>query len=98
MSENYKLSDWDQYEIINACDSFDELRTALETIGFIKSRNPNLNKDENGGMINKSVILALDQLMAEINSGLGFFEIHWNYLTRTYGIRQQAMYIYRYKS
>lgn len=79
------MTDLDKYELINSCESIQELEEAILLIA-----------DENG------IIMGRSKPFNAINlSGYVFGVVTGilppNYLVRSYGIRQQALYLSYYK-
>ena len=97
--ENLKmpLSELDKYELINKTKTWDDLTEALIKIGSVKSSNPKLNDNADGTARDvEKWIKRLKYFNDAATSGADFMYIDWNLLTRTYGIRQQAMFIFRH--
>lgn len=81
------ITERQKWELVNKSETFEELAIAIVTIsdrdGTIKSK---------GRHVHFSVESLLESLSAVENGGSP------NLLTRTYGIRQQAMYILYYQN
>ena len=80
------MSSLDAYEAVNKCETYEELAKAIRDIGedgIIKGRNRPFNSEK----------------MAKACESFGnYMEIGVpNVLTREFGIRQQAMYIYYFE-
>ena len=92
---SHDMSREECYDLINGTETFEELKKAILKMGVVVSRNPALNDSKHAyGRDAEKWVRAVEYI--ERNLELNFHEIMWNMLTRTYGIRQQAMYLFHY--
>ena len=82
-------TDLSKYEKVNKCETHKDLANVIRDIsdkdGFIRGRNGN-----------KSAILMAD-FCEKFTDNINKNKLKANFLTREYGIRQQALYIYYYE-
>lgn len=78
------MTELEKYELINSCESVTELEKAILMLadenGYIKGRQSSFRAD----------------LMSAYVFGVVNASLPANYLTRSYGIRQQALYLSYY--
>ena len=81
------MSEQEKYEAVNATESTNELITLLESIDGIQSRNSKIAATTGTYWANRLGSIATSMRL----DGTYYQDVRWNLLTRTYGIRQQAM-------
>lgn len=81
------MTELEKYQLVNKCETFDDLVAAIRKIANDEGDETKLHGNSKSLNVEK-MVFACKVFVPEIN--------HRN-LTRKYGIRQQAMYIYFYE-
>ena len=80
----YDLTELHKYQMVNAASTLEELANVVERIG-----------DENGVIMGRSFPINAIELAHKVRNYNPYYP---NVLTRSYGIRQQAMMLHYYES
>ena len=93
--EEVNLTELDKWRLINQSETFEDLKNSINKIGVIMSHNGTLNDSEKAYGRDAEKWNTYVEFI-ERNLKIDFHMMPWNTLTRNYGIRQQAMYLYKY--
>jgi len=93
--EEVILTELEKWQLINQSETFEDLKNSINKIGVIMSHNGTLNDSEKAyGRDAEKWVKGID--LIQRNLKMDFHQMPWYMLTRNYGIRQQAMYLYKY--
>jgi hypothetical protein len=93
------MTELEKYELINSTETFEELKSAVEKIGPIMGRGREWTVQHMIGAISviedTETVVSIRDFYSPAQGVHGFCV--FNTLTRSYGLRQQAIYLKLYK-